>query len=286
MSDFKISKDIIVSTLQKSGYLMEQEVATQLEALGFHVWTNWAFEDSDEGKSREIDIRAIKRVAYNQEKKLGAFVEILVECKNSKNPLVFIGRPKNETDNMHAPEEWVFPISNYEKRKKLSENSSSILSKSPFFHLGFEKIHYDFLKDIKAVQFCRIDHKGKNWTANHDGLYDRIFYPMAKALIARKKEVRPRHPSDLNFWLFVPMVVVSSDIFYVNSVGSDPMPEEEDYITFKREIRSENLNGIFSLEFICQKQLEKFVSDCLEPLISKMSVLTMNQADFVLKKSI
>ena len=45
---------------------MEQEVATQLEALGFHVSTNMAFEDIEEGKSREIDV--IKRVAHNEEK--------------------------------------------------------------------------------------------------------------------------------------------------------------------------------------------------------------------------
>ena len=45
-------KDIIAA-LKQSGYLMEQQVATQLQALDFHVWTNWAFEDVDEGKSRE-----------------------------------------------------------------------------------------------------------------------------------------------------------------------------------------------------------------------------------------
>ena len=59
----------IVDALKQSGYLMEQEVATQLEALDFHVSTNMAFEDIEEGKSREIDVSAIKRVAHNEEKK-------------------------------------------------------------------------------------------------------------------------------------------------------------------------------------------------------------------------
>ena len=71
------SPEAIVAALKKSGYLMEQEVATQLENLGFNVWTNWAFEDSDEGKSREMDIRAIKRVAHNEEK------TSLSVCRNS-----------------------------------------------------------------------------------------------------------------------------------------------------------------------------------------------------------
>ena len=41
----------IVDALKKSGYLMEQEVATQLEALNFHVSTNLAFKDIEEGNN-------------------------------------------------------------------------------------------------------------------------------------------------------------------------------------------------------------------------------------------
>ena len=52
--------DEIIQALKKSGYLMEQVVATQLENLDFHVHTNWAFRDPDEGKSREVDVRAFK----------------------------------------------------------------------------------------------------------------------------------------------------------------------------------------------------------------------------------
>ena len=100
----------IVDALKQSGYLMEQEVATQLEALDFHVSTNLAYEDIEERKSREIDVSAIKKVAHNEEKNLSAFVEIIAECKNSTNPFVFIGRPKNQTDNQHPPQELVCPI--------------------------------------------------------------------------------------------------------------------------------------------------------------------------------
>jgi hypothetical protein len=98
---------------------MEQEVATQLEAVGYHVNTNRAYEDSDEGKSREIDVLATKRIAYNEKEKLAAFVEIIAECKNSANPFVFVGRPKNQTDNQRAPLEYAFPIAKYESRKDL-----------------------------------------------------------------------------------------------------------------------------------------------------------------------
>ena len=124
------SPEDIIDALRKSGYLMEQEVATQLEALNFHVWTNWAFQDIDEGKSREIDVRAIRQVAHNEEKKLSAFVEIIAECKNSTNPFIFIGRPKNQTDNQHPPQELVFPIVNYVAQKANGEGGTTIKEKA------------------------------------------------------------------------------------------------------------------------------------------------------------
>ena len=279
------SPENIIDALRKSGYLMEQEVATQLEALNFHVCTNWAFQDIDEGKSREIDVRAIKRVAHNEEKQLSAFVEIIAECKNSKNPFVFIGRSKNQTDNRYIPQELIFPIAEY---RAWAPNASRLKEKDAFFHLGFDKVHHDFTRDSKAVQFCRIDRKGKNWHANHGGLYDSIFYPMAKAFTAQKHEIVKDDQSSERryFWLFVPMVIISGDIFYVDSMEADPVPQGIDYITFKREIRSGTLDGIFTIEFVRQNQLEEFISNCLDSLITKMTDLTMNHADSVLNHSI
>lgn len=274
----------IVCALKESGYLMEQEVATQLERLDFHVSTNWAFEDSNEGKSREIDVRAIKRVAHNKEKKLSAFVEIIAECKNSANPFVFIGRPKNQTDNLKAPQELVFSLARYYAR----DNHSLIREKDAFFHLGFDKVHPEFATETKAVQFCRIDRKAPNakkWHANHGGIYDAIFYPMAKAITFRKNELLENVRNEGRyFWLFVPIVILSGDIFSVDSTETDPVPQKRDYVTFKREIQSEKLSGLFSVDFIRQKRLEEFISARLGPLITKMTDLTMNNADFVLKR--
>ena len=279
----------IVDALKRSGYLMEQEVATQLEALDFHVSTNMAYEDIEEGKSREIDVCAIKLVAHNEEKKLHAFVEIIAECKNSMNPFVFIGRPKNQTDNQHPPQELVCPIAMYsEPQKDGAPNVFTLHLKDAFFYLGFDKVHHDFASETKAVQFCRIDRKGKGWHANHDGLYDSIFYPMAKAFTARK---RTKHIGNIprawhEFWLFVPMVIVSGDILYVDSMAANPEPQERSYVTFKREIKSEKLAGVYNVVFVNQKHLEQFISDRLEPLVAKMADLTMNHADFVLEPNI
>ena len=263
---------------------MEQEIASKLEALGFHVFTNWAFQDQDEGKSRELDVRAIKRVAHNEEIGLSAFVELLVECKNSINPFVFITRRKNEADKFEAPHEFVFPLAEYKAKKPLDAKRSLVRNINPFFHLGFDKVHYDFNRDRKAVQFCRIDRKGKTWIANHGGLYDSIFFPIAKATTIRMKKIRPtRHQKKAgNFWLLVPIVVVSGGIYVVDSDQTEPKPEFINYLTFQREIRSGSINGRFAVDFVQQDHLSDFVVDCLDPLILKMSSLVTNELDIVL----
>ena len=71
----------IMEAIRQSGYLMEQHVATQLEALNFYIKTNVAFEDPDEGKSREMDVSAIKRVATNESAKVGAIVELIARYR-------------------------------------------------------------------------------------------------------------------------------------------------------------------------------------------------------------
>ena len=262
----------IITALRQSGYLMEQQVATQLEGLGLHVWTNWAFEDIDEGKSREIDVRAIRRVAHNEEKKISAFIEIIGECKNNSNPLVFVGRPKSDVDRLYAPEELVLPSSD----------------KEAFFHLGFGEVYSSFSSEVKAVQFCRIDRKGSNWHANHGGLYDSMFYPMAKALTARKREVLKDHRRGewRYFWFFVPVVVTSGDIFLVDSTEAEPVPEAKNYVTFKRDIQSEKVKGAFAVDFIRQSKFEQYFAECLQPVMDKMSYLAMSDPGSVSKQHI
>ncbi|WOH62883.1 hypothetical protein [Bradyrhizobium sp. BWA-3-5] len=96
------SPENIMEALNESGYLMEQKVATVLERLGYHVQTNFPFEDVDEGKSREMDARTIKTIARNDEHKLSCVFEIIVECKNTSNPFVFVGRPKTVANELRA----------------------------------------------------------------------------------------------------------------------------------------------------------------------------------------
>ena len=279
-------RESIVSALRKSGYLMEQEVATQLENLGFDVWTNWAFRDVDEGKSRELDVRGVKQLATNDSASLGAFVEVLIECKNNTNPYVFISRPKGTVDNREAPYEFCFPIPEYEERKRIDAKSSHIRYKKGFFHLGFDRIHRAFGDSQKVVQFCQLYRKGKSWAVNHGGLYDSVFFPMAKAVMTRHKDIASLRGDWKYFWLLVPIVVLNGDIYCVDSSASNPRPESVDYVTFTREIRAKTVDGKFTVDFVRQDQLSAFMNERVVPLTSRMIELVSREAGTVLRRSI
>lgn len=281
------SEEEIMAAIEASGYLMEQEVATQLERSGLHVRTNVAFEGSEEEKSREIDVTAITRVAVDETEKVGALVELLVECKNTANPFVFIARPKNEADRRRTPEEFVFPYE-YKMSKDLGGGRSTYRPFPPFNHLGFDKVFDAHVKPWKAVQFCRIDRQGKGWHANHGGLYDAIFYPMAKALNARRKErPKPTRAEDWHYiWLYFPLVVTSGDLFLIDASAEAPRPEPVDHVSFQRELKSAKLSGSFMVTFVRQQALESFMADVVDPLSTLCRDLIENRLAFMREKDL
>jgi len=272
-----------MDAVRASGYLMEQEVASEFEQLGFTVRTNVPFEDPDELKSREIDVQAVQPLAVNREAKLAARAELLVECKNSTNPFVFIARPKNHEDKETAPMEFLFPYPSYQKQKHVGPNSIMTRQISPYYHLGFQRVHREYEQAWKAVQFCRIDRKGKQWSANHGGIYDSIFYPMAKALKSRHREIPIARQEDewRYLWLFFPLIVTSGDLFLIDSAADDPQPLKVDHVTFKRELKSESLDGTFALTFVRQQNLTEFVQSVLQPIIDLAIELVESRGDFV-----
>lgn len=276
------SIDEIMAAVEESGYLLEQHVATQLERLGFQVTTNFAFEDPDEGKSREMDVRAVKRVAVDEEAKISAYIELIVECKNTSNPFVFIARPKNERDLRSSPKEFLFPYT-YEMKKDFGGGRGLSKPVEPFVHLGFDQVYKEHQKAWKAVQFCRIDRKGSGWHANHGGLYDAMFYPMAKAVTARKSEVpRPRQSGDWRyFWFFFPLVVTSGGLMLIDTSMAAPAPRPVEHVSFTRELKSGKLSGPYALTFVRQEQLQQFVEQVIDPVAALASDLVNNRLKFL-----
>lgn len=110
------------------------------------------------------------------------------------------------------------------------------------------------------------------------------------------QHARTESPQRFCFWMLLSLLSKTQSFTgdpprslgktYVDSMEANSAPQEIDHVTFKREIRSGTLDDIFTVEFVRQNQLEVFIFDRLGPLIIKMTDLTTNHADFVLRRSI
>jgi hypothetical protein len=177
----------IMQALEASGFLMEQEVASILEDLGFHVQTGRAFQDPDEGKSRELDVWAFRKMSLSDDVDPQVGLYLLIACKNNSNPVVFLSRKKVTFDRDRDPIEYVFPVRRVEVW--LDRQRSSLVEMHPFHTLGLADQHYYWRSTMKAVQFVQLTRR-TTWEATHGGLFDSVFYPLAKAVMGFTSEWR------------------------------------------------------------------------------------------------
>ena len=269
----KPTVDEILDAIKASGYLMEQEVGSMLESHQFIVITNWAFIDADESKSRELDVFARKTVYRNDTSKLKIIVELLCECKNYQLPFVFISRKKNKLDNRRTPQEYLFPLNAF--ALPVPDKENTIMLVDAFHHLGLDQHHYYYKSDDKVVQFSRILRKGRGWEANHADIYDDIFYKLIKALLARKKEVEPGEYRNIgddwqSVWLLFPIVVLSGEMFLIDSSTENPTPRAVHHITFVRDIQSATMKGEYVLDFVTLQGLNEFIESISKEFIERI----------------
>lgn len=260
----------ILSALEQSGYLFEQQVADRLEALDLHVDTSWAYLDADLEKSRELDARAIKRVFHDEKTKLSVFVELLVECKAFESPMVFLQRAKNKRELEHPnPLEYVFPLKHY--RKNLSGGSYQEVP--PFIHLELRDHHYYYREPMKTTQFSKIVRKGSGWAANHEGIYDSIILPLAKALECQRQVAvkRAAGPGWRYVWLLFPIVVLRKSLFAIDASSSKKDLQRKGRISFVRHLESGNVKGFYHTDFVTYEYLDEYVTKELMPFANHLS---------------
>ncbi len=274
-----------MSLLQKSGYLMEQEVATQFEELGFVVTPNAAFQDLDTGESREIDVKAFMLCGPCGEGSPSVCAEFHCECKNTRTPFVFLARNKNPADQHHIPQEYVFPVDTFEKElPKEKPNETRIFADPAWRHLDLAPHHYYSQQDWKAVQFCRVCRSGKRWELNHGGVYDSLIFPLVKDLIAQKQLYKKHGLSQVH--LYFPMVVLSCPIYLVDTRAKDPKPEEVSHVTLTRHINSKTVSGQFMIDFVSQSGIEDFVKGKAMPFVDHLASIATDDPLRITQKRI
>lgn len=278
----EVTREQILKAVTESGFLMEQDIATTFEKLSFHVTTNIAFEDSEEGKSRETDVYAFKRFYFNETSKIIIDIIFLCECKNNTNPFVFISRNKNVGDKNFVPNGIVLAKDEFKIPFENRTNSYSI--QSAFKVLQLNDYHHYFKTEQKAVQFCKIIRQGKDFKAQHDGIYDGIFLPLAKAFEIKRKDVQNYAYAHNIISLIYPAVILNSEIYDIDS--EYPNPKQKEYVSFKREIKSKQLKGQFLIEFIHKNAIEKFYQDEVLPLANRLKEIAEKNPEKLINKPV
>ena len=248
----------MLAALQKSGYLFEHEIALALEDCGFFVERGIAFEDPNEGKSREIDIKGFKTVLRNSAYKTQLMVDIFVECKDVGAPFVFMTAAKNVLER-ERPEarEYVFPYS----------HSTNVATRpaARMMEYGFSQSHYYYREHSKVVQFAKIARGSKKkFEALHDNVYDALILPQTKAVhqfLAKQKPSR----NSANQWedirLVFNVIVLRDHLFKLDLDTDGALPEPTGRASFVRHIETDTVKGRYLIDFVTQAHFTSYIKD-------------------------
>jgi len=249
----KVSKEEIKEAISKSGYLDEQKVTVEFEELGFYSGANYAFEDQDEQKSREIDFIATKYTDFEYGK-TGFYFYAYGEVKKKTNPLIFLERKpqKQERQEVFIPivatQEFFSNIELFLDIKKI---------------LKFSETHHQAKHDFISTQFCEI-YKDK---AVHKDLYEKIFVPVLKCIDSEISNLRnstpyfnPDYPTYfLN--VFQPIIIISGPL-YAYDVNNDLLTEK-DYILYRRHYASKTVKRTLLIDIVAREHLSNYISEKL-----------------------
>ena len=98
-------KDKIIEDLRKTGFLKELELARILSDKGWRPHLNQTYLDKDINTNREIDVVASKKGRISNDK-LHLWVNLVIECKKTKNPWVIISNSDESSLNFHLQPGW------------------------------------------------------------------------------------------------------------------------------------------------------------------------------------
>jgi hypothetical protein len=94
MADSNPLEHKVLEDLRKTGYPTEIVSASVMQHRDWYVLHNPSYLDDIEGRSREFDLRAYRRVVAQAPSELTVGVYLITECKKSDKPWVFFTTPE------------------------------------------------------------------------------------------------------------------------------------------------------------------------------------------------
>ncbi|MFJ2929485.1 hypothetical protein ACIPIU_31310 [Streptomyces massasporeus] len=259
------SEDII-NSLERTGYLLEQRVARKVRSAGFTATTGKAFKDPEEGKSREVDVFAVKKVWDAPSGNILVSIQLVIECKRSDGPYVALGRNPNVLDTHRQPHSHTLPIDQVRWLEYVGERTARQHGMQTWKWLGLHELPGSPNRDTrKGVQLVRMNPKNNAWTAENSSVFE-LTIPLMKAVEAfrplRDKNPEPRHA---HLCLCFPIIVTSGELFYVNGESETPAAERVDWVPLERDIDMNSMTGLFNPDVVTYSALDQYLRERVLP---------------------
>jgi len=253
----KITLKEIKTTVEKSGYLMEQELLPRIERFGYFVTPNHNFMDQDTGISREIDIHAIGGQQISRGKFDFIFPVILTECKNNETPFIFFTHDYIFKGILSLNDALISGLP-----KEIEDKNKELISLCDF--LKMYKFHHHAQIERISTQFCKITRNGQRLEANQEMVYDKIVVPLIKAVDSEiKNHFKPKEviseEEEINLQIYYPLIILSGQLYewYIRKGRNHLRPVK--HVVFLRNYETRMIKGEFKIDVITKDYLNTYL---------------------------
>lgn len=264
--------DELLAAVRAGGWLLEHQALRVLAAADVDPRASWAFADPDEPtKSRELDVWAFRRLLNDEAAKVDVTARFLVECKQSSNPYVGVGYELPERRFLQQPTEHVLALDTV--REPMDQATGTYRMIPAWTHFGFHELAKQYRNsNFRVTQLTRLERvKGGTWSATNEGVFTSLVHPLAKALLASKKDAAPsvgsrgvaRQGGWTGFALHFPVILLSCPLYVVDATLTEPKVKQSRWVTATRELKTTKVSGTFEIDVVTEPAFADYVADRL-----------------------
>lgn len=253
-----ITIDEIRDSLKRSGYLLEARVENQLQKQGYLAEANSAYTDPDSGKTRELDISAIRGRKAGPEAFDWLFPVVIVECVNNPQPLAFITKAPI-LGGLHSEQVRYsgLPV-------KIRDFGRRDAWTSLGDYLGIEKFHH-YCKGRVATQFCSFSKKrgSDDWMASHEDAHFSAFatlcHALEHAIDEHYQSWRLGRKEWINVQVYYPMLVVQGELLDIRQKGTVVAIRKATHIAFRRTVVRDGRQTTYQIDVTTERHLPRLL---------------------------
>jgi hypothetical protein len=253
----QISDGEMQQALLRSGYLLEHRIEATLRRQNWYVDASHAYRDVDTGKSRELDLYAIRPwdIKTKTKNRTGdrVWIELLIECVNNPQPLAFLTKRDPFASGVNAIPEIKFVCDPAVVRtKRGKQDICHFLDMEDYQHYCTGRI---------ATQFCSFTRKKdkSEWMALHEDEHFTVFSTLVKALEDSLSRFTYSKGTFLNATFLYPVLVLQGALVDVRHNGGRFEFKKETWIRYKRSVIFGKEQTSYVIDVVTERGLSKYL---------------------------